>query len=111
MNKAVTDVGYEVINEKAVIKIGGMTCAMCVKTNEESLKKLDGVLSASVNLGAEKAYVTYNPKLIIITDMKKVIEDAGYQFLGLEGEETEDWEEKPREEFELKIRLKLYVIN
>lgn len=35
LNKAVTDVGYEVINEKAAIKIGGITCAMCVKTNEE----------------------------------------------------------------------------
>jgi len=97
LNKAVTDVGYDVINEKTVIKIGGMTCAMCVKTNEEALKKLDGVLSASVNLGAEKAYVTYNPKLITIADLKKAIEDVGYQFLGVEGEETEDLEEKLRE--------------
>ncbi len=37
LNKAVTDVGYDVINEKKVIKIGGMTCAMCVKTNENAL--------------------------------------------------------------------------
>ena len=97
LNKAVTDVGYEVINEKAVIKIGGMTCAMCVKTNEEALKKLDGVISTSVNLGAEKAYVTFNPKLITIADLKKTLDSVGYQFLGLEGEETEDFEEKIRE--------------
>ncbi len=97
LNNAVLNVGYEVINEKAVIKIGGMTCAMCVKTNEEALKKLDGIANVSVNLGAEKAYITYNPKLITIADMKKVIEDAGYQFLGLEGEGTEDLEEKLRE--------------
>ena len=97
LNKAVTDVGYEVINEKAVIKIGGMTCAMCVKTNEEALKKMDGVISASVNLGAEKAYVTFNPKLITIADLKKTLDSVGYQFLGLEGEETEDFEEKIRE--------------
>jgi len=96
LNKAVTDVGYEVINKKAVIKIGSMTCAMCVKTNEEALKKLDGVISASVNLGAEKAYVTFNPKLITIADLKKTIESVGYQFLGVEGEETEDLEEKIR---------------
>jgi Cu+-exporting ATPase len=97
IEKAVTDVGYGVVNEKAVIKIGGMTCAMCVKTNEEALKKLDGVISASVNLGAEKAYVTYNPKLVKIADFKKAIESVGYQYLGLEGEETEDLEEKARE--------------
>jgi len=96
LEKAITDVGYEVINEKAVIKIGGMTCAMCVKTNEEALKKLDGVISANVNLGAEKAYVTYNSKLITIADLKKAIEAVGYQFLGVEGEETEDLEEKAR---------------
>ncbi len=94
--KAITDVGYDVINEKAVIKIGGMTCAMCVKTNEEALKKLDGVVSVNVNLGAEKAYVTYNPKLVSIADFKKAIESVGYQYLGLEGEETEDLEEKTR---------------
>ena len=96
LNKAVTDVGYTVINEKAVIKIGGMTCAMCVKTNEEALKKLDGVTNAQVNLGSEKAYVTYNPKLVTIVDMKKAIEDVGYQFLGVEGKESEYLEEKVR---------------
>jgi len=97
LNKAVTDAGYEVINEKTVIKIGGMTCAMCVKTNEEALKKLGGVISAHVNLSAEKAYITYNPQITTIADLKKAIEDVGYQFLGVQGEETEDLEEKLRE--------------
>ena len=96
LEKAVTDAGYDVINEKAVIKIGGMTCAMCVKTNEEALKKLDGVISVNVNLGAEKAYVIYNPKQVTIADFKKAIESVGYQYLGLEGEETADLEEKAR---------------
>ena len=69
LNKAVTDAGYDVINEKTVVKIGGMTCAMCVKTNEEALKKLEGVISAHVNLSAEKAYITYNPNLTTIADI------------------------------------------
>lgn len=97
LEKMITDLGYGVINEKAVIKIGGMTCAMCVKTNEEVLKKLDGVISAHVNLSAEKAYVAYNPKLVTTADMKKAIESVGYQYLGLEGEETRNLEEKARE--------------
>ena len=109
LNKAVTDVGYDVINKKTVIKIGGMTCAMCVKTNEENLKKLDGVLNASVNLGAEKAYVTYNPKLITIADLKKAIEEVGYQFLGLEGEETEDLEEKLRKKSLKEKRYRIII--
>jgi len=97
LEKAVTDAGYEVINEKVVLKIGGMTCAMCVKTIETALKRLDGIAGVTVNLGAEKAYVTYNPKMTTVADMKKAIEEAGYQYLGVEGEETEDLEEAARE--------------
>ena len=94
LNKAVSDVGYNVINENIVIRIGGMTCAMCAKTNEDALKKLDGVVSAHVNLSAEKVYIAFNPNLTTISEIKKTIQDAGYQYLGLEGEETEDLERK-----------------
>ena len=47
---AVEDAGYEVINEKVVIKIGGMTCAMCVKAIEDVLNKFDGISDVNVNL-------------------------------------------------------------
>lgn len=97
LEKAITDAGYTVINEKATLKIGGMTCAMCVKTIETALKKLDGILEATVNLGAERAYVTYNPRIITIPEMKSAIEDAGYQYLGVEGEDGEDLEKVSRE--------------
>lgn len=97
LNKAVTDVGYNVINEKIIIKIGGMTCAMCVKANEDAIRKLDGIVSVHVNLSSEKAYITYNPNLISISDIRKTIEDIGYQYLGVEGKESEDFEKKLRE--------------
>jgi Cu+-exporting ATPase len=61
LEKAVTDAGYGVINEIVTLKIGSMTCAMCVKTIEGSLNRLDGIADVIVNLGAEKAYITYNP--------------------------------------------------
>lgn len=110
LNKAVKDAGYNVINEKTVIKIGGMTCAMCVKTNEEALKKLEGVISVHVNLSAEKAYITYNPNITSIADIKKTIEDAGYQYLGIEGEESEDLEKKEREKT-LREKLNRIIIG
>jgi Cu+-exporting ATPase len=103
LEKAVMDAGYGVINEQVTIKVGGMTCATCVQTVEKALKKLEGVGTATVNLGAERAYVTYNPKVTTIQDMKKAIEDAGYQYLGTEGEETEDLE---RQAFERDLRDK-----
>lgn len=94
LEKAITDSGYQVVNNKVVLKIGGMTCAMCVKTIEEALKKLDGITNVNVNLGSERAYVTYNQRITTISDMKKAIEDAGYQFFGIVGEETEELEKK-----------------
>lgn len=110
IEKAIKDAGYGVINEKATLKIGGMTCATCVKTIENSLRNLDGIISANVNLGAEKAFVTYNPKVITISDMKKAIEDAGYQYLGLEGEDVEDLEKKAREK-DLKEKRNRFTIG
>jgi Cu+-exporting ATPase len=87
MEKAVTDAGYGTVNEKIILKIGGMTCAVCEKTVTEALKQLEGVLAVTVNLSTEKAVVTYNPRMTTRADMKKAVEDAGYQFLGVEGEE------------------------
>jgi Cu+-exporting ATPase len=89
--------GYGVIHERVTLKIGEMTCATCVKTIENSFKRLDGIISVNVNLGAEKAYVTYNPKMTTVAEMKRAIEEAGYQYLGVEGEETEDLEKVARE--------------
>lgn len=110
LEKAVTNAGYEVINEKVVLKIGGMTCAMCVKTIENALNRLDGIAGVIVNLGAEKAYVTYNPKMTTVADMKKAIEDAGYQYLGVEGEEAEDLEEAAREK-DLKEKRNRFIVG
>jgi len=93
LEKAVEEAGFSVVNEKVILKIGGMSCVMCVKAIEDALGKLDGVTNVIVNLTAEKAYVTYNPQITSITDMKDVIEDLGYQYLGVEGEVTDDLED------------------
>ena len=97
LEKAVKDVGYDVVNREVTLKIGGMVCATCVQTIESALRALPGIVSANVNLGTEKAYVTYNPSLSAITDMKKAIEDAGYQYLGIAGEVSEEAEKLARE--------------
>ncbi len=96
LENAIEEAGYDVINEKVVLKIGGMTCAMCVQAIENGLGRLEGISTVNVNLSSEKAYVTYNPKMVTVEDMKNTIEDIGYQYLGIEGEEAEDLEEKVR---------------
>jgi Cu+-exporting ATPase len=110
LENAIKKSGYGVINEKVALKIGGMTCAMCVNAIEDVLSKLDGVSEVNVNLASEMAYVTYNPNITAFKDMKEAIEDLGYQYLGIEGEETEDLEEKIREE-DLKGKRNRFIVG
>jgi len=90
LETAIRDAGYGVVDEKVALRVGGMTCVMCARSIENALSRLPGVVSASINLGAEKALVTYNPRLTTISEMRSAIEGAGYQYLGLEGERTDE---------------------
>ncbi|MCL2295805.1 MAG: heavy metal translocating P-type ATPase, partial [Methanomassiliicoccaceae archaeon] len=64
-----------------IFGIGGMTCAACAQRVEKSIKKLDGVENASVNLVTEKATVQYDPSTVRQSDIREVIEKAGYSVL------------------------------
>ncbi|MCU0637047.1 MAG: heavy metal translocating P-type ATPase [Methanothrix sp.] len=98
LEDAVRKAGYDVEDEKAILKIGGMACAMCVSALEAALRSLDGVVEARVNLASEKAYLTFNPGMVGLAEMKKAVEDAGYQFLGVAGDEAlADREREDRE--------------
>jgi len=97
LEKAVRDAGYEVTNREVVLKVGGMMCATCVQTIEAALRGLPGVVAANVNLGNEQAYVTFNPSLTSVEDMKKAIEDDGYQYLGIAGQVSDEAEKTARE--------------
>jgi len=77
--QAVEDAGYGVAISEVVFDVTGMTCATCVQNIEAALNGLDGVVSASVNLASEKAYVRYNPEVITVPRLKKAISDAGYK--------------------------------
>ncbi len=78
--------GYEARLEtrKAIIRIGGMTCASCAQTLEKALRKAEGVFEASVNLASEKAIVVYDPQATDYETIKEVIGATGYKALGKE---------------------------
>jgi len=109
LEKSVKEAGFGVVNQQVVIKVGGMTCAMCVQAIEGVLKKMDGISQVNVNLAAEKAYVTYNPLMTSVTEMKEAIENLGYEYLGVEGELQEDQEEKLRES-DLKDKKNRFIV-
>lgn len=79
---------------QTTLKIGGMTCAMCAKTIENVLGKIDGIQEVSVNLATEKATIAFDEASLDFSAVKNAIASAGYQFLGVEGEKTAISEEE-----------------
>ena len=60
------------------LPVTGMTCANCVSTIERSLKKLDGVAGATVNLASERASVEFDPARLDEAAIVARIRRAGY---------------------------------
>jgi Cu+-exporting ATPase len=83
IKEAVRRIGYEAeertADARAVILIGGMSCAACAQRVEKAIRKLDGVRDASVNLASEKATVAYDPQRLRAAAIKAAVEKAGYE--------------------------------
>ncbi|MEE9192149.1 MAG: copper-translocating P-type ATPase, partial [Candidatus Aerophobetes bacterium] len=90
LTEAVREVGYDVIrkSERLTLKIGGMTCASCAQTIEKNLNKKKGVMKAAVNFASQTAAVSYDPALVEVEDVEKVIEDTGYEVIKSSGERS-----------------------
>ncbi len=65
-------------SKQLTLPITGMTCANCVATVERSLKKVDGVQSAVVNLSSERATVEFDPSLTGLDAIIGRVQRAGY---------------------------------
>ncbi len=57
--------------------IKGMSCASCVARIEDSLKKVNGIYEASVNLANGIGVVRYDPKQVDFPKIRKAVEKAG----------------------------------
>jgi P-type Cu+ transporter len=64
---------------QTVLALEGMTCASCAMRIEKGLKKVPGVLEASVNLATERASVTYDPTRTGLEQMVRSVEAVGYK--------------------------------
>lgn len=81
LEDAVRDAGYGVVDEEAVLLVGGMTCAGCVHRVETALRGVEGVVRASVNLASGQAAVSYNLSLARPADLVQAVENAGYRVI------------------------------
>jgi Cu+-exporting ATPase len=77
----IVQVGYQVIHEKIVLQIGGMSCINCAKSIEKALSNKEGVYNATINFATEKLTVEYNSEQISVAGIKKTVQDVGYQVI------------------------------
>lgn len=105
-------IGYDVAEEPRVItlRIGGMTCASCAQIIAKTLRKTEGVKDASVNLATEKATVSFFPSKTSYKEIRKAIENTGYEVLGREGREARFVDESFREQQTLSMAWKKTLI-
>ena len=60
------------------LEITGMTCSACSSTVEKSLKKVEGVISAEVNLLTNSAKVSFDEQKCEIDNLINAVSKAGY---------------------------------
>ena len=65
-------------SQEITLPVTGMTCAMCVKNVERSLKRADGVAEVNVNLATERAKVQFDSGKLAASDLVARVEGAGY---------------------------------
>ena len=95
--EALEDAGYGLADERVTMNIGGMTCVSCVAHVSKALEDVPGVESAITNLATERATVKFVAGAVTISDLRQAVEDAGYSFEGLAGDEMRDTA-SPREQ-------------
>lgn len=113
LKKAVENAGYGLVEEQNIkrieLLIEGMSCAACSAAVERATRKLDGVLSAQVNLTTNRGGFEYNPSKVKLSEIKAAIEKAGYTTRELEGEKTRDIEQERRAGEVRNTRIRLII--
>lgn len=73
--------------KKTTLPVTGMSCAACAVSVESMLSHATGVLNAGVNYANQSVSVEYDPELVDLPEMDRVLQSIGY---GLIIEEDED---------------------
>jgi len=113
IKKAIENAGYGLVEEQKTktveLLIEGMSCASCSAAVERATRKLDGVSSAQVNLTTNRGSFEYDPSKVKLSEIKAVIEKAGYTPRDIEGQKTRDLEQERRESEVRNMRIRLII--
>ena len=93
--------------KKATLPVTGMSCAACAVSVESMLSHTKGIASAAVNYANQSVSVSYDPDLVDLPDMDRVLQSIGYGLIIEENEEDAIAEqEKIQQEHYRKLKNK-----
>lgn len=67
-----------------LLRLKGMGCAACADAIDRVLRKIPGVVTCSVNFGAEQASVEYDEQQVDLATLQQAIAKAGYEAIPLD---------------------------
>ena len=74
LEKAIKEVGYEVVYESVILRVSGLSDATDAKAVEERLSSLEGVKQVSADHVLGKVFIEYNPALLSLADLERTLE-------------------------------------
>ena len=100
MDSIVKNLGFELHSDEVTLRIDGMHCASCTMNVENFLIRLDGIFDVKADLTSGTAFVRYDKSKVTIDDMEVVINNLGFELLGIDGQTEIDEEELYRKDLE-----------
>lgn len=91
------------------LDIEGMTCSSCSSAIERTVRKLPGVVEMNVNLVTNTATLTYDKKVIKLSEILKAIEQVGYH-ASLQKKDNEESVKKDHENLRVYTTLVLALV-
>lgn len=97
ISKKIEQLGFQVVSDRAELKLSGMSCAACATRIEKGLKKLPGVYSAAVNFAAERAVLEYNSNELTMSQIQEKVKQLGFEAHNIADASQIDREKQVRE--------------
>ncbi len=106
------DLGFKVPISRKELPVTGMSCANCAANIERTLnKKVEGVVSATVNFASERLLVEYIPSIVSFDIILAQIRKIGFDLIVAdEGQDEEDVEEIARHA-EIKDQTQKFIVG
>ena len=80
------EVNFKMMKHQS-IRINGIHCADCVKEIEKNVNKIKGVSELHLSFATSQLTVTYDTKQVSMPEIKRAVENLGYDILEAEIEE------------------------